>query len=152
MTFSEIKELIKIFDESNLTKLSLKEDNYKIELDKNPSVSVTPEIITQQTTPQTIQTTTTTDNTNKQQTQSNENFEYIKSPMVGTFYKAPAPGKPPFVKVGDKVKSGDIVCIVEAMKIMNEIEATFQCEIVEVLVEDGQAVEYDTPLFKVKKV
>ena len=72
--------------------------------------------------------------------------------MVGTFYQAPSPDSPPYVKVGDKVKAGQTVCIVEAMKIMNEIQAEFDCEILEVLVEDGQAVEFDTPLFKVKRV
>jgi acetyl-CoA carboxylase biotin carboxyl carrier protein len=81
-----------------------------------------------------------------------DNADYIKSPMVGTFYQAPAPGKPPYVKVGDKVRAGQTVCIVEAMKIMNEITAEFDCEIVEILVEDGQAVEFDTALFKVKRV
>ncbi|XP_020222411.1 biotin carboxyl carrier protein of acetyl-CoA carboxylase 1, chloroplastic [Cajanus cajan] len=71
----------------------------------------------------------------------------IKSPMAGTFYKSPAPGEPPFVKVGDKVKKGQVVCIIEAMKLMNEIEADQSGTVAEILAEDGKPVSVDTPLF-----
>ena len=74
----------------------------------------------------------------------------IKSPMVGTFYTAASPESPPFVKVGSKVGSDSIVCIIEAMKVMNEIQAEISGAITEVLVEDGDAIEYGQPLFKVK--
>lgn len=74
----------------------------------------------------------------------------IVSPMVGTFYSAPEPGKPPYVQVGDKVTANKVVCIVEAMKLFNEIEAEVKGEIVKILVEDGQLVEYGQPLFLVK--
>ncbi len=154
MTFKEIKELIEIFDESNLTKLSLKNEDLKIELDK----TVAPQIQTQ-ITPAPVQTTsqpqvTQTPSVVETPTETTDNgdFEYITSPMVGTFYQAPSPDSPPYVKAGDKVKAGQTVCIVEAMKIMNEIQAEFDCEIVEILVKDGQAVEFDTQLFKVKRV
>ncbi len=70
----------------------------------------------------------------------------IKSPIVGTFYSAPAPGKPPFVKVGDKVNSGDVVCIVESMKVMNEIEADISGTVAQIAVKDGEAVEYGQAL------
>lgn len=73
----------------------------------------------------------------------------IKSPMVGVFYAAPSPDRPPFVNVGDTVKKGDVVCIIEAMKIMNEITATESGTITEVLVENGDVVEYDQPLFTI---
>ncbi len=72
--------------------------------------------------------------------------------MVGTFYAAPAPGAEAFVKVGTVVKKGQAVGIIEAMKIMNEIEAEFDCRIVDILLEDGQPVEFDMPLFAVEKV
>jgi acetyl-CoA carboxylase biotin carboxyl carrier protein len=72
--------------------------------------------------------------------------------MVGTFYAAPSPDSAPFVKVGDRVKKGQVVAVLEAMKIMNELEAEFDCEILEVLKSDGQAVEYDMPLYAVKKL
>lgn len=79
-----------------------------------------------------------------------ENLHKIVSPMVGTFYAAPAPDADPYVKAGDKVNAESIVCIVEAMKLMNELEAEVEGEIVKVLVENGQLVEYGQPLFLVK--
>ena len=72
----------------------------------------------------------------------------IKSPIVGVFYSAPAPGKPPFVRVGDKVEKGQIVCVIEAMKIMNEITADKSGTICEILVNNGDVVEFDQPLFR----
>lgn len=74
----------------------------------------------------------------------------IRSPMVGTFYNAPAPDADPFIKLGDDIKAGDTVCIIEAMKMFNRIEADFGGKVVEILVENGQPVEYDEPLFVVK--
>lgn len=77
------------------------------------------------------------------------NGKSIKSPMVGVFYSAPAPDRPPFVSVGDTVNKGDVICIIEAMKIMNEITADESGTITEILVENGDVVEYDQPLFKI---
>ncbi|NTU57953.1 MAG: acetyl-CoA carboxylase biotin carboxyl carrier protein [Chlorobiaceae bacterium] len=74
----------------------------------------------------------------------------VRSPIVGTFYRAASPDSDPFVKVGDKVKNGDVLCIIEAMKLMNEIEAEVSGTIVEILVENGQPVEYNQVLFRVK--
>ena len=74
----------------------------------------------------------------------------ITSPMVGTFYMKPSPNADPYVKVGQKVKKGDVLCINEAMKLMNEIEAEFDGEIKEILVKDGESVEYGKPLFKLE--
>ncbi|HHL71908.1 MAG TPA: acetyl-CoA carboxylase biotin carboxyl carrier protein [Bacteroidetes bacterium] len=76
----------------------------------------------------------------------------IKSPMVGTFYRAPAPDADPYVKVGDTVQKGQVLCIIEAMKLMNEIEAEFPCKILDILVENAQPVEYNQPLFIVEKL
>ncbi|PIN23220.1 Acetyl-CoA carboxylase [Handroanthus impetiginosus] len=74
----------------------------------------------------------------------------LKCPMAGTFYRSPAPGEPPFVKVGDQVQKGQVLCIIEAMKLMNEIEADRSGTIVEILVEDGKPVSFDTPLFVIE--
>ena len=79
------------------------------------------------------------------------NVETIKSPMVGTFYQAPSPESPNFVEVGSKVNADSVVCIIEAMKVMNEIQAEIKGTITEILVEDGEAIEYGQPLFKYKK-
>jgi len=79
------------------------------------------------------------------------NVHVIKSPFVGTFYGSPAPGKPAYVKVGDKVKAGQTLCVLEAMKIMNEIDADVAGEIVEICVDNESLVEFGQPLFKIKK-
>lgn len=80
-----------------------------------------------------------------------KNLVEIKSPMVGTFYRAPAPDADPYVQVGAAVSKGQVLCIIEAMKLMNEIEADFPCRIVKILVENTQPVEYNQPLFQVEK-
>ncbi len=80
-----------------------------------------------------------------------EGLHIVKSPIVGTFYEAPSPGAPPFVKVGDKVQDGQVLCIVEAMKLMNEIEADASGEIVKKMVQNGQPVEYGQPLFAIRQ-
>ena len=92
----------------------------------------------------------TENNVIKEEKTCEENYKIIKSPMVGTFYSKPAPDKEPFVKVGDTVKKEQVVCIIEAMKLMNEIESEFDGEIVEICVNDGDIIEYGMPLFKIK--
>ena len=74
---------------------------------------------------------------------------FVKAPLIGTFYAAAAPGKPPFVSVGDKVSKGSVVCIVESMKLMNEITSEFDGTVAEILVSDGDSVEYDQPLIRI---
>lgn len=78
-----------------------------------------------------------------------QKFAEIPSPMVGTFYRAPAPGEPPFVEVGDRIRSGQTVCIIEAMKLMNEIEAEVSGQVMEILVQNGEPVEYGQPLMRI---
>jgi acetyl-CoA carboxylase biotin carboxyl carrier protein len=77
---------------------------------------------------------------------------YIRSPMVGTFYRAPSPDKPPYVQIGDTVQKGQVVCIIEAMKLFNEIQSEISGRIVRILVENAQPVEYDQPLFEVEPI
>ncbi|MGN1330935.1 MAG: acetyl-CoA carboxylase biotin carboxyl carrier protein [Clostridia bacterium] len=79
-----------------------------------------------------------------------EEGNVVKSPMVGTFYSKPSPNADAYVSIGDNVKKGDVLCIIEAMKLMNEIESEFDGEVVEILVKDGEAVEYGKPLFRIK--
>jgi len=80
-----------------------------------------------------------------------ENFHMVRSPIVGTYYESPSPGSPPFVKVGDTVEAGQVLCIVEAMKLMNEIESDASGEIVKMLVTNGQPIEYGQELFALRK-
>lgn len=149
MDFENVKELIKIFDDSSLSRLKLNQDGISLTLEKG---SAKDEVVYAQ--PQMIMQEQKESTTNRVATEKSEakKGDYIKSPMVGTFYSAPNPGAEVFVKVGDRVSSGQALCIIEAMKIMNEIEAEADCKILEILVEDGQAIEYDMPLFLVERV
>ena len=81
-----------------------------------------------------------------------EELHLVKSPIVGTYYESPSPGSPPFVTPGDRVTQGQVLCIVEAMKLMNEIEAEFRCKIVKICKENAQAVEFGDPLFVIERV
>jgi acetyl-CoA carboxylase biotin carboxyl carrier protein len=81
--------------------------------------------------------------------EENTNYIEVKSPIVGTFYRSPSPEKPPYIKVGDSIEVGSVVCIVEAMKLFNEIESEISGKVVKILIEDSSPVEYDQPLFLV---
>ncbi|GAK05468.1 biotin carboxyl carrier protein of acetyl-CoA carboxylase [Geomicrobium sp. JCM 19037] len=159
-TIKEIKELIEAVDTSSLTELELKSDNdtfitlrkQTTVVEQAPVVSHVPSV--QQSGGGSDQVVTpSTDQQEKQEPTKpavSENTEQITSPMVGTFYRASSPDAEPYVKVGDSVNNESIVCIVEAMKLMNELEAEVSGEIVEVLVENGELVDYGQPLFLVK--
>ncbi|EED2612002.1 acetyl-CoA carboxylase biotin carboxyl carrier protein [Campylobacter jejuni subsp. jejuni] len=143
MTKEEIKELVNLFAEANISKIKIKEqDGFEIELERDMCCDVPA--------PQPINVSVVNEAQPSQSVKSNK--PSINSPMVGTFYQAPSPGAAPFVKVGSTVKKGDTIAIIEAMKIMNEIEAEFDCRIVEILVADGQPVEFGMPLFAVEKL
>ena len=144
MEYEKIKQLIDDMGNSKLTDIDITfPDGTKISMKKEAkqeTIIVNQEVKEINTNNQPIHIET------KKELEGN----IIKSPMVGTFYQAPNPESPVFVKVGDKVGEETIVCIVEAMKLFNEIEAEIKGEIVEVLVKDGQLVEYGQPLFLVK--
>ncbi|NPB04442.1 MAG: acetyl-CoA carboxylase biotin carboxyl carrier protein [Thermotogae bacterium] len=139
-----LREILEIFESSGVATLELETENFKIKLSKYTDASPPPipSPIPVQTPP--------TEAEDERADQKEENFHYIRAPMVGTFYRAPAPGAEPFVKEGDRVKKGDVVCIIEAMKIMNEIKSDVDGVIEEVLVENAHPVEYGQPLFKVR--
>lgn len=154
MDFKEIKELIRVFDKSELNKLKVKEGEFEVAMQKGfeggtvvttsavaaPAVAAAPvaaaPVATSEAAP--VAAVPAGDS--------------INSPMVGTYYASPSPEAPAFVKVGDTVKKGQTLCILEAMKIMNEVEAEFDCKIVDMLVTDGDPVEYDMPIFTVEKI
>jgi len=148
MDYREIKKLLDAFDKSKTNILELETKEFKIYLDKSVTAAVQPGII--QTESQVTQGPIVQHIEAKHECEMDG--DVITSPMVGTFYSAPSPDSPPYVKVGDKVKKGQTLCIIEAMKIMNELEAEYDLEILDILVEDGQPVEFDTKLFRVKKV
>ena len=144
MNFKDIKELIKIFGESNISKIAIKDGETEVSLEKGGVVT---ETVVTQVSPQ--QVTETVVETPKVE---NRVAITLNSPMVGTFYSSPGPNAQKFVKVGDTVSKGQTIAILEAMKIMNEWESEFNCKIIKVLIEDGQPVEYGTPIFEIEKV
>jgi len=153
MDMKQIKTLLQEFDASSLSKLKITQDSFSIELEKNTGVVMAPMAVAAPVAavaaPAAAPVAAETASAAPVAAISGE---AIVSPMVGTFYASPSPDSAPFVKVGDRVKKGQVIAILEAMKIMNELEAEFDCKIVSVLVSDGQAVEYDMPLFAVEKL
>jgi acetyl-CoA carboxylase biotin carboxyl carrier protein len=158
----EIREIIKLVDASSLDEFVYEAEGTKVKLKKSNGVvtqvvapkeeaqtvvqqPVIKEVAPVEATPAPVQPAAP-----KVEVEDAENLHKITSPMVGTFYQSPNPESPAFVKVGDEVGGESIVCIVEAMKLFNEIEAEVEGEIVEILVKDGQLVEYGQPLFLVK--
>jgi len=152
MKLDEIKELARIFGKSKLDKMKIKMKDFELEMEKGGDVRTVAAqpAAAPAATPSAPAVASASAETAP--APSAPRGETINSPMVGTFYASPSPDSPPFVKAGDKVKKGQTLCILEAMKIMNEIEAEYDCTIVDVLVEDGEAVEYDKPLFAVEKL
>lgn len=140
MEYVDIKKIIEDMGNSKLDSLEIEfPDGLKIKMDKGTTTN------SEQSVPVVSnQIVTNIDNTKE------ENYKIIKSPMVGTFYTSSSPKSESFVKVGDKVKKGQVVCIVEAMKLMNEIESEFDGEVVEICKNNEDIVEYGTPLFKIK--
>ena len=132
----KIKELVKILDELKLTELSYSDGKTSIKVGKSSTTS--PRIIEQK-----ISSFTSANEQAKK-------FIGVKSPMVGTAYLAPKPGAKPFISIGAKVKKGDTVLIIEAMKTMNHIPSTQDGEIEEILIKDGESVEFDQELIKIK--
>ena len=154
MDKNEIRELIRIFDKSDITKLKIKEGDFSIELQKGFDSPVAYTAAPVMQAPMTSAAVVAPAANVGGEASINEASLGLsmKSPMVGTFYRSPAPGAAPFAKVGDIIRKGQPIGIIEAMKIMNEIEAEFDCKVLDILVEDGQPVEYDMPIFAVEKV
>ena len=142
MNIKDIAAMAEIVRQNNLTKLEV--DGNHVVIERAPAAVVA----AQPTAPAVTQAAPTDAPTAVQDTAEKEGV-YVKSPAVGVFYAAPAPGSKPFVSLGDTVHVGDTLCIIEAMKLMNEIAAETDGRIVEILVGNGQVVEYDQPLFRI---
>ena len=146
MDLEKIEGLVKIIEESSLNEFTYKDKDVKItmsNLDHPPVVAAGVPVAAPA--PAAV-------NTSVEAAEEEDDTLFITSPIVGTFYSAAAPDVPAFVKVGDQVKAGQTVCILEAMKLMNEIQSDYDCEIEAVLVSNEQKVEYGQPLFRVKKL
>lgn len=147
MKLNDIKSIIKDFEASTLTVLELETDQVKLRLSKNKENEKEVIVQTDKGTETVVPTEVQTAAPQKQNVTNNELT--IKSPLVGTFYEAPSPESEPFVQVGDNVKKGQVVCIVEAMKIMNEITSTVDGKIEKINFKNGDVVGFDDVLFTV---
>ncbi len=158
----EIQKLIKLVETSNIGELEVSRWGRKVSIRKysgnNHSASGGQEnvILTQSPAPIPVQAPVpvpvSEETSAKTASNTSKKLPEICSPMVGTYYKAPAPDAEPFVKIGDTVSQGQVLCIIEAMKLMNEIEAEYPCRILEILIENGQPVEYNQALFRIEKL
>lgn len=156
MDFKQIQELIRMINKSNIGEVSIEEKGFKVTIrqkqdqitqviSSGPSQSYAPQA------PASLpQASLGTGSDKPKAIEAPSNLITIKSPMIGTFYRSPSPDKPSFLNVGDEVTPGKVVCIIEAMKLFNEIESEVSGKIVKILVDDASPVEYDQPLFLVE--
>lgn len=167
MEFKQIQELIKAINKSNISELSIEEGEFKITIKQAQTTGETQYVAVQapmpamqmQAAPQQAaipqaapqqQAAPAAPQAQAPAAGGNEGYITIKSPMIGTFYRSPSPDKPSFVNVGDEIKQGQVLCIIEAMKLFNEIESEISGKVVKVLIDDASPVEYDQPLFLVE--
>jgi len=164
MDFKQIQELIKLVNDSNIGEVTVEQKDFKVTIRQKeeqvtqmisspmqsaPMYSL-PQQAPQSNLPSASQTPGSSTSPTPEPVQPSANTITIKSPMIGTFFRKPSPDKPNFVDVGDEVSVGKVVCIIEAMKLFNEIESEVSGKIVKVLVEDASPVEYDQPLYLVE--
>jgi len=155
MDIKEIQNLIKFVQKSGVEEVKIERDDFKITI-KTKSVApqhiIVEDVPTQASIPASQPITQAVQEVNTQETTQSINLEndnqvIVKSPIIGTFYRKPSPDKPSFVEVGQSIAKGDVLCVIEAMKLFNEIESDFSGKIVKILVDDQSPVEFDQPLF-----
>ena len=155
MDIRKVKKLIEMLEDSQLNEIEIKEGEESVKLVKAISVPVKEQIVTSNTVAPAPQPGVMNDNVSKdsdtsQSAEETISGQTIDSPMVGTFYAAPNPGAKDFVSVGDKISEGDVLCIIEAMKMMNEVKADSSGTIKQVLIENAEPVEFGQPLFVIE--
>ena len=153
MDIRKVKKLIEMLEESNLEEIEIQEGEESVRLVKNKPNNL---LSSQPVYTESIQTiedgaTERSKEESEEPAEDEDSGDLINSPMVGTFYASASPGSKPFVSVGDHVNEGDVVCIVEAMKMMNEIKSEFSGEVLSINVENSQPVEYGQTLFEISK-
>jgi oxaloacetate decarboxylase alpha subunit len=154
LNLNELKELLELISERDITEFEMEEEGIKLKVKKGTAVPiaapapmpVTPAVIPAAPAPATESPAAAPEASE----QEDPGLTYVRSPMVGTFYRAPEPGAPPFVNGGDRIKPGQVLCIIEAMKLMNEIEAECAGEVVDIFVENAQPVQYGDRLFSIR--
>ena len=157
MDIKEIQSLIRFVAKSGASEVKLETDDIKITIrtgttDSTPETTIVQQIpvtqpMTQPVMPAAPSETPAAPEKTAAETEEDSRYITIKSPIIGTFYRKPSPDKPPFVEVGDSIAKGDVLCVIEAMKLFNDIESEVSGKIVKVLVEDSSPVEFDQPLF-----
>lgn len=161
MEFKEIQDLLKLVNKTNLTEVEIEQKDFRLKIRRKAAESNV--IYTTQQTPtmaqpvlpppvaEVTESAPKAPAAPKAEPEPSADLYEFKSPMIGTFYRSSTPENPPYVKVGDEIQKGQVVCIVEAMKLFNEIESEVNGKVVKILVEDAQPVEYDQVLFLVEK-
>lgn len=157
MKVNEIKELLLTIDKTNLTYVNLKDENFILEVSKGEISVNTKTVENKKEELKLKEVSSAYDEANKEEASvdlevSNDNIHLIKAPIMGTYYEASGPESSTFVKVGDKVSKGDTLCIIEAMKLMNEINSDVDGEVVDILVSNEDLVEYNQAIFKIKTI
>lgn len=159
MDIKEIQDLIKLINKSNIGELNIERGDFKLNIkqkeEKVMTVSAMPQQVVMQAAPVSLPSSQSAEAAASPAPAAapvatkEDNLVVVKSPMIGTFYRRPGPDKPIFAEVGDEISIGKVLCIIEAMKLFNEIESEVSGRIVKVLVDDASPVEYDQPLFLV---
>lgn len=157
MKVNEIKELLLTIDKTNLTYVNLKDENFILEVSKGEIPVNTKTVENKKEELKLTEVSSAYNEANKEEASvdlevSNDNIHVIKAPIMGTYYEASGPESSTFVKVGDKVSKGDTLCIIEAMKLMNEINSDVDGEVVDILVSNEDLVEYNQAIFKIKTI
>ncbi len=157
MNLNEIQDLIKFVAKSGVNEVEIEQKDFKIVIKAGGKNAPVAQVVQQvpmtmpvQQVAQPVTPTVAQPVTPVEKAEDDSKYITVKSPMIGTFYRSPGPDKPSFVNVGDSIKVGDKICIIEAMKLFNEIESEVAGKIVKVLVDDAKPVEYDQPLFLVE--
>lgn len=147
---NQLRELLAILNQTDIAELSLKSDDFELTIRKGDRSSTQAVIASETSAAMVTALETAAPQPEPTPAPADKNWVEIISPMVGTFYRAPAPDEPPFVEVGDAIRRGQTVCIIEAMKLMNELEAEVNGVVKEILVENGQPIEYGQPLMRIE--
>ena len=154
MQFKDVEKIVRLFEETGIEELEWENKTEKLRLKRSPTVNAAPAMsfASPQMMPMAAAPVAQSSQAGKESSAevAPSNTKQVTSPFVGTYYEAPAPDAPKYTDVGRSFKKGDVLCVVEAMKIMNEIEAEFSGKVVSVLVKSGQAVQYGQPLFEVE--
>ena len=145
MDLRKLKKLIDLVEASGISELELTEGEEKVKISRNSGLSLQPQLVQSQ--PQLVQSQPQSIKSEEIETPPTIDGDIISSPMVGSFYRAASPDSSPFIEVGSTVKKGDVLCIIEAMKLLNEIESEHDGIIKKILLENGQPVEFGEPLF-----